>query len=877
MIKDPSTIKYPVIKPSCHKLDNGLPVCAVHDFQNPGPLVSAIFLIKCGLYSERPGIAGITHALEHMLFKGTANFNNFEITSAVNSIGGTIDAFTSADSLCLELTAPPEDFGRALEVLSDLVIRPTFPDSEIGLEKKVILDEILFYEDDPEDLLMLKLENKCFSGTCYQNQILGTRKSVSALRRDDFVKYHADYFVPGNCSLTIVGDFDLDKMLAETARYFGKKVWKPAPSGPKNFDFLNIADRKSRTIIRKDNKFSQDYTGFSFLIPASIDGINASSMFLPYIFSTLKSSPLPYFLREKTQAANSLSADLIFKFGAWMFAIVASGGSRRLEFVSSAISDFIKNAADLMTPDIFESMKKIVLLEYFQEIETARSYCNELATFDHVLGEGSHGLSIKNILELEYSGFIEYLEKTVCKSFLHRVELVSSPKKENKKRRPPVSLLDEAVFKNISGLDLAPVKYSRFPYLNHADLKKPAVKSADISKNIRLASVIDGSLGYSSLNIYIQGGAISSMVPGDAYVFSELFGRRTRSIGMFQNYRLSDGMGLLVDCNSFLDYIQIDAICPGVWDHDTIGHVRRLLSDFDFSGVMLGNARRSVKRMVRSTEDDVFEFSFWNFVKALFKGHPYSKVIFGNEKAVSKITAGDIGNYYGALKTASDISVSYASSQDATPLMSEVVEGFFKPRAAGKKHPAKEFKLIHVPELTVPSKQSQCSLMIGGVGPEAFSKEAMPFLIANYILSDYSGKRLWSLRENFGLCYNIFSEYIPLALNGIFFCCVNTETAKLDAVIEKVSEELDRFVTHGPTKKEIEEARGQIMKKIETSMKSSFQLARGAGQAIYYRKELSEFLDYKKRISEVTAADINAVIKKYMRVKDLMVLKVMPR
>ncbi|HNY10124.1 MAG TPA: insulinase family protein, partial [Candidatus Wallbacteria bacterium] len=118
MIKHQSEIKYPIIKPTYHKLDNGLSICAVHNFQNPGPLVSATFLIKCGLYSENPGIAGITHALEHMLFKGTARFDNFEITSVINSLGGTLDAFTSADSLCLELNAPPKDFGRALDVLS---------------------------------------------------------------------------------------------------------------------------------------------------------------------------------------------------------------------------------------------------------------------------------------------------------------------------------------------------------------------------------------------------------------------------------------------------------------------------------------------------------------------------------------------------------------------------------------------------------------------------------------------------------------------------------------------------------------------------------------------------------------------------------------
>ncbi|HNY10125.1 MAG TPA: insulinase family protein, partial [Candidatus Wallbacteria bacterium] len=752
------------------------------------------------------------------------------------------------------------------------------PPSEIGLEKKVILDEILFYEDDPEDLLMLKLENKCFAATCYQNQILGTRKSVSALRREDFVKYHADYFVPENCSITIVGDFNLEKVLRETARYFGEKEWKKSPSGPKNFDFLNMIERQSHSVIRKDNKFSQDYTGFSFKVPASIDGINASAMFLPYIFSTMKSSPLPYFLREKTQAASSLSADLIFKFGAWMFAVVASGGARRLDLVSSSISDFIRNASSLMTPDVFESMKKILLLEYFQEIETARSYCNELATFDHVLGEGSHGRSIKNILELKYGGFIEYLENTVSKSVCHRVELISSVKSGNVAARPRASFLDEKTFKNASRL-VAPVKYSSFPARERAGFKKPIVKSENISRDIRLASVIDGTLGYSSLNLYIQGGAISSIVPGDSYVFSELFGRRTRSLGMFQNYRVSDGMGLLVDCNSFLDFIQIDAICPGVWDRDSIGHIHRLLAGFDFSGVMLANARRSVRKMVRSIEDDVFEFSFWNFVKALFKDHPYSKVIFGNEKAISRITSADIQKYYGALKTASDVSVSYASSRNVTPLMNELLEGFFKPHEAfaGKIPRPKESKLIRVAELTVPSKQSQCSLIIGGVGPKAYSSEAMPFLIANYILSDYSGKRLWSIRENFGLCYNIFSEYIPLALNGIFFCCVNTDAPKLDSVIEKVSNELDRFVSNGPTEKEIEEARGQIMKKIETSMQSSFQLAKGAGQAIYYRKELSEFLDYKKRISEATSGDINAAIKKYMRVKDLMVLKVMPR
>ncbi|MEZ7892624.1 MAG: insulinase family protein [Candidatus Wallbacteria bacterium] len=888
--------KLPIIIPEYYKLSNGFSICLCGNFPYKSSQISVLFLSKCGLYSETPEKAGITHALEHMLFKGTKKHSNFEFMAEINSLGSSVDAFTAADSMCIELMSPADNFEKSFSLFSDLILNPVFPEKEVELEKKVVINEILFYEDDPEDLLTLRLESECFKGTCYQNPILGTRNSVNSLTREEFQKYHKDYFTPENCMMTVIGDFNEPEMAGFIEKFFGEKKWKRSKTGPKYFNLTNINDKPTHSVIKRLDKFSQNYLGFSFVLPPSIAGIDSSAMILPYVFSSLKSSPLGFLLREKNNIVNAFSADLIFKQGAWMMSLIASCEPRYMNKVKNIILNFIKRASSLVSRELFESARNLILLDYFQEIETAKNYCNELTTFNHIIGETSYNKSIENLLKISYEDFLDYLSKYVEPAVLHFVEIIS--KEVN-------SFKHNAEYIKLKNPDLGKANAANFGYENSFyKLKKYNPKlSADVSCNTDnparpIISTIDTSLLYSTLNMWIEGGVIASQIPGDAYIFSELFGKKTHLLSSYDNFIKNDYLGIYYDCNIFLDYVLIEAVCPGKFTGDKIKRLDEFLNDFDFTGDMLKKAKQVVKRSVAGVYDDVFEYPFWNFIKILFEGKCYSKSIFGNEKFLSEINAENVINYYNNLKNSSS---RYCISYSAAVNSAEIIKNNLSYINLSSRRPLdinpnmQGGKLINGcsnifnkfdknaflnsgiggKTIEIKSRQQQATVLIGGYAPEIANGDSLAFSIANYILADYTGKRLWDLRESHGLCYNIFSEYIPLAYSGVFFCYANTDINKLGTVAEKICCELDKYCADGPTEKEVAEAKMQLIKKMELGLNSSASLSKAAGSSIFYGKTLSEFLEYKKRIESVEVNKINAVIRKYMSPKKLLTLRVL--
>ena len=152
--------------------------------------------------------AGIAHFVEHMLFKGTTSRTAEDIAQQVDSIGGQLDAFTSKEYAGYYIKVLDEHLPLAIDLLSDLVSRPTFASDEIEREKKVILEEIKMVEDTPDDLVHELFAERFWSGHPLGRPILGTPDSVSALTADSLRRYFTDAYVARNFAVVAVGNLE---------------------------------------------------------------------------------------------------------------------------------------------------------------------------------------------------------------------------------------------------------------------------------------------------------------------------------------------------------------------------------------------------------------------------------------------------------------------------------------------------------------------------------------------------------------------------------------------------------------------------------------------------------------------------------------------
>jgi predicted Zn-dependent peptidase len=177
--------------------------------------------LKRGSRHETPEQTGISHFIEHMVFKGTKNRSAERIAAEVDSIGGYMDAFTAKEYASFHLKVLDEHLPLALDILGDIVLNPLFDPLEMVKEKKVIFEEINMVEDTPDDLVMELFTEAFWPDHPLGRPILGTKRSVGTFRRNDLASFFKKVYHPGNIVIAAAGNLDHARITELVAQHFG--------------------------------------------------------------------------------------------------------------------------------------------------------------------------------------------------------------------------------------------------------------------------------------------------------------------------------------------------------------------------------------------------------------------------------------------------------------------------------------------------------------------------------------------------------------------------------------------------------------------------------------------------------------------------------
>lgn len=234
-------------------LPNGL--CLVTESMSHVRSVSIGVWLRRGSRHEPPDHAGIAHFVEHMLFKGTSSRSSEEIAKQVDSIGGQLDAFTSKEYAGYYIKVLDEHLPMAVNLLADLVSRPTFASEELEREKKVVLEEIKMVEDTPDDLVHELFSERFWSGHPLGRPILGTPESVGSLDRTTLKHYFDGAYVASNFVVVAVGNLDHARVRALVEREFahvastGAPLQQDAPRGSSAVEIRHKALEQSHVCL----------------------------------------------------------------------------------------------------------------------------------------------------------------------------------------------------------------------------------------------------------------------------------------------------------------------------------------------------------------------------------------------------------------------------------------------------------------------------------------------------------------------------------------------------------------------------------------------------------------------------------------------------
>jgi len=240
-----------------HTFDNGVRVvCEKIDYVRS---VSIGIWVKTGSRSETAENNGVSHFIEHMLFKGTGKRNAKQIAESIDSIGGQINAFTGKECTCFYTKTLDTHIGEAFDVLADMFLDSKFLEDDIEIEKKVVLEEINMYEDSPEELVHDLLHKTVWKSNPLGFPILGTAKTLTGITRQKILEYKKANYIPNNVVIAVVGNVDIDKFIKLVGEYF--ESWKEKNNDIKTFD---KAEFKSDFILKeKDTEQAHLCIGFN--------------------------------------------------------------------------------------------------------------------------------------------------------------------------------------------------------------------------------------------------------------------------------------------------------------------------------------------------------------------------------------------------------------------------------------------------------------------------------------------------------------------------------------------------------------------------------------------------------------------------------------
>lgn len=209
-------------------LHNGLRVITV---RRDTDIFSMAAGIKSGSLYEDINNNGISHMVEHMLFKGTLKRDMECISTDLEKLAGELDIYTTYRQTILEISVMKEKSGDCMEVISDMLMNPTFPKRELSLEKKVIIEEIKMEKDDPEDVSYLGLYKAACPAIWHKFNITGTIKSVRSIKGIELMEYYSERYTPDNTVICMVSSYSHEEMVLLAGKYFG--VWEERRIAPK--------------------------------------------------------------------------------------------------------------------------------------------------------------------------------------------------------------------------------------------------------------------------------------------------------------------------------------------------------------------------------------------------------------------------------------------------------------------------------------------------------------------------------------------------------------------------------------------------------------------------------------------------------------------
>jgi zinc protease len=392
------------VKDERYTLDNGLVVLLKQSKRLP--LVSIQTWVKVGSIYEDDKNNGISHFLEHLVFKGTKKYSVEQIGKTLERYGAILNAGTSKEFTMYFTDIPKEGLNDALDVLAQLVFEATFPEEELERERNVVIEEIKRFEDNPGDVLYEGFNNLLFKDSPYKRRILGTQEVIRNLSRDEIIKYYKKFYQPKNMILSICGDLEIEEVKNLIKQKFGSY------NSDKQTNQLLTLDESSKGEIFEIKKHKVQHTYFlcGFLGPKIDEKHQYTGDVLSIILGEGISSRLYKILREEKMLVYEIDSGFYTQLGPSVLYISGVCERKNLEKVISEVKSILNELKEKgPNSEEIEKAKRIITTRWYLNNETMHSKASSLAWWEMFKSLEELNKYLENINKVSSNDIKEFL------------------------------------------------------------------------------------------------------------------------------------------------------------------------------------------------------------------------------------------------------------------------------------------------------------------------------------------------------------------------------------------------------------------------------------------------------------------------------------
>ncbi|MBU2562254.1 MAG: insulinase family protein [Nanoarchaeota archaeon] len=327
------------------------------------PVVSVAFAVRNGGINEKPSEKGISHFIEHMLYKGTPTRNSQKIAEEIEKNGGGLNGVTDEFLTAYFCKMPSKHINLALDVLSDMVKNPLFNEVELEKERKVIFEEIKMNHDLPMRYVLEEIQKALYNGALGIN-LAGNYKTLRKMNREILVERFNQTYTPSQMILVVVGDTDFNKILDFAESSFKNKKGKISPQ---KFEL------KNEVKIEKRKGLDQANLAFAYHVPLATNKLSYAAHVLSVLMGGGMSSRLFSEIREKRNLAYVIhSGSEINKFFAYNF-VYAGTTSENVEIIKKLILEEFQKVSKSLTEKELRAVKEQIIGNYHLAMEDSQN------------------------------------------------------------------------------------------------------------------------------------------------------------------------------------------------------------------------------------------------------------------------------------------------------------------------------------------------------------------------------------------------------------------------------------------------------------------------------------------------------------------------